>query len=85
MTGPRSQIERDDYVLMLLDISRAHVHSPLARVVFVSQDGKDGHAGQFAVKELARRMQQPNTKNMQAFGAIPERKSEVFDRPWQTS
>ena len=38
---------------------------------------------QFAVKELARRMQQPNTKNMQAlkrFGAIPEGKSEVLGR-----
>ena len=31
MTGPRSQIEGDDDVLMLLDISRAHLHSPLAK------------------------------------------------------
>ena len=31
VTGPRSQIEGDDDVLMLLDISRAHLHSPLAR------------------------------------------------------
>ena len=40
MTGPRSQIEGDDDVLLLLDISRAHLHSPLARVVFVTIDGK---------------------------------------------
>ena len=40
MTGPRSQIEGDDDVLMLLDISRAHLHSPLARAVFVAIDGK---------------------------------------------
>ena len=40
MTGPRSQVEGDDDVLMLLDISRAHLHSPLARAVFVSIDGK---------------------------------------------
>ena len=33
MTGPRIQIEGDDDVLMLLDISRAHLHSPLARAV----------------------------------------------------
>ena len=33
MTGLRSQVEGDDDVLMLLDISRAHVHSPLARVM----------------------------------------------------
>ena len=43
---------------------------------------------QFAVKELARRMQQLSAKNMQSAqvpGAIPERKSKVFDRLWQTS
>ena len=40
MTGPRSQIEGDDDVLMLLDFSRAHLHSPLARAVFVTIDGK---------------------------------------------
>ena len=40
MTGPRSQAEADDDVLMLLDISRAHLHSPLARAVFVTIDGK---------------------------------------------
>ena len=33
MTGSRSQVEGDDDVLMLLDISRAHLHSPLARAV----------------------------------------------------
>ena len=40
MTGPRSQVEGDNDVLMLLDISRAHLHSPLARAVFVTIDGK---------------------------------------------
>ena len=40
MTGPRPHVERDDDVLMLLDISRAHLHSPLARAVFVTIDGK---------------------------------------------
>ena len=40
MTGPRSQIEEDDDVLMPLDISRAPLHSPLARAVFVTIDGK---------------------------------------------
>ena len=40
MTGPRSQVEVDDDVLMLLDISRAHLHLPLARVVFVTIIGK---------------------------------------------
>ena len=40
MTGPRSQVEGDDDVLMLLGFSRAHLHSPLARVVFVTIDGK---------------------------------------------
>ena len=40
MTGPGSQVEGDDDVLMLLDISRAHLHSPLARAVFVTIDGK---------------------------------------------
>ena len=36
MTGPRSQSEGDDDVLMLLNISTAHLHSPLARAVFVT-------------------------------------------------
>ena len=40
MTGPRSQIDGYDDVLMLLDIFRAHLHSPSARVVFVTIDGK---------------------------------------------
>ena len=40
MTGPRSQVEGGDDVLMLLDIPRAHLHSPLARAVFVTIDGK---------------------------------------------
>ena len=43
---------------------------------------------QFAVKELPRRMQQPNTTNMQALklsGAILEGKSEMFGRVQQTS
>ena len=40
MKGPRSQAEGDDDVLMLLDISRAHLHSPLARAVFVTIGGK---------------------------------------------
>ena len=40
MTGPRSQVEGHDDVLTLLDISRAHLHSPLARVVSVTIDGK---------------------------------------------
>ena len=40
MTGPRSQVEGDDDLLMLLDISRAHLHSPLARAVFVTIDGQ---------------------------------------------
>ena len=40
MTGPRSQVKGDDDVLMLLDISRAHLHSALARPVFVTIDGK---------------------------------------------
>ena len=31
MTGPRSQVEGDDNVPMLLDISSAHLLSPLAR------------------------------------------------------
>ena len=42
----------------------------------------------FAVKELARRMQQANTKNMQALealGAIPEGKPEMLGRAQQTS
>ena len=37
MTGPRSQVEGDDDVL---NISRTHLHSPLARAVFVTVDGK---------------------------------------------
>ena len=40
MTGPRSQVEGDGDALMQLDISRAHLHSPLARAVFVTINGK---------------------------------------------
>ena len=40
MTGPRSQVEGDDDVLMLVDIARAHLHLPLARAVFVTIDCK---------------------------------------------
>ena len=40
MTVPRSQVEGDGDVLMLLDISRAHLHSPLATAVLVTIDGK---------------------------------------------
>ena len=40
VTGPRSQVQGDDDVLVLLDISRARLHSPLARTVFVTIDGK---------------------------------------------
>ena len=40
MTRPRSHVEGDDDVPMLLDISRAHLHSPVARVVLVTIDGK---------------------------------------------
>ena len=40
MTGPRSQVEGDDDVLMLLYISRAHLHSLLVRALFVTIDGK---------------------------------------------
>ena len=40
MTGPRLQVDGDDQVLMLLDISRAHLHSSLARAVFVTIGGK---------------------------------------------
>ena len=36
MTGPKSQVEGDDDVLMLLDISRAHLPSSLARAVCVT-------------------------------------------------
>ena len=39
MTEPRSQFKGDGDVLMVLDLSRAHVHSPLARAVFVTYDG----------------------------------------------
>ena len=39
-TGPKSQVDGDDQVLMLLDISRAHLHSPLARAEFATIDGK---------------------------------------------
>eukprot|EP00959_Pyramimonas_sp_CCMP1952_P369819 7745706-Pyramimonas_sp.AAC.1 len=40
MTGPRPENPNDEEVLMLLDISRAHLHSPLNRVVFVKIDGQ---------------------------------------------
>ena len=39
MTGPRSQVDGAD-VPILLDISRAHLHSPLARVASATIDGK---------------------------------------------
>ena len=35
-----SQVEGHDGVLMLLDVSRAHLHSPLARAVLLTIDGK---------------------------------------------
>ena len=34
MTGPRSEVEGNDEVLMLRDIPKAHLHSPLRRVIF---------------------------------------------------
>ncbi|CAK0837947.1 unnamed protein product, partial [Prorocentrum cordatum] len=40
MTGPRPENLNDEEVLMLLDISRAHLHSPLNRVVFVRIGGQ---------------------------------------------
>ena len=40
MTGPRSQVEGDNDVLMLLDHLQSTSHSPLARAVFVPIDGK---------------------------------------------
>ena len=40
MTGPKSQVEGGDDVLMLPDISSAHLHSPHAKAVFVTIDGK---------------------------------------------
>ena len=40
MTSPRSQVEDDDDVLMLVDISRAHLHTPCARVLSVTIIGK---------------------------------------------
>ena len=40
VTGPSSDVEGDDDVLVLLDVSRAHLHSPLARVVVVTNKGK---------------------------------------------
>ena len=39
MTGPRSEAQGDDEVLMLLDSSRAHLLSPLLRVVCVTING----------------------------------------------
>ena len=43
MTGPRSQIEGDDDVLMLLGISRAHLHSwpSMAKATFCSKQCMD--------------------------------------------
>ena len=55
------------------------------RASYLSQDRCEL---QFAVKEFARRMQQPNTKNMQdpqTSGAILEGKSEMLGRAQQTS
>ena len=40
MTGLRSQVEGDDDELVLLDTSRAHLHSQLASAVFVTIDDK---------------------------------------------
>ena len=40
MTGLGSEVQGDDEVLNLLDISRAYLHSPVARVVFVTIQGK---------------------------------------------
>ena len=40
MTGARPENASDEVVMMLLDISRAHLHSPLLRVVFVIIDGQ---------------------------------------------
>ena len=51
-TGRRSQVEGDDNVLMLLDISRAHLHSPLARVVFVMTINGNVHKLLNAISEL---------------------------------
>ena len=51
------------------------------RVSYLSQDRCEL---QFAVKELARRMQQPNTKNMQALKRLGG-KSEMFGRLQQTA
>ena len=39
MTGARPESPMDERVLMLIDISRAHLHSPLDRDVFVRVDG----------------------------------------------
>ena len=39
MTGTRPEKADDEEVLMLLDISRAHLHSPIKRVVLVKIDG----------------------------------------------
>ena len=39
MTGPRSRVEGDDEVLMLLHTSRSQLHQPLSRFVFVPING----------------------------------------------
>ena len=80
--GVRTTDEEDGKELGAED--RACYRSWTMRASYLSQDRCEL---QFAVKELARRMLQPNTKNMQApqtSGAIPEGKSEVLDRVRQT-
>ena len=40
MTGPKADHPDDDLVLTFFDISRAHLHSPLMRKVYISVEGK---------------------------------------------
>ena len=40
MTGPRADNPDDDLVLTFFDISRAHLHSPLMRKVYISVEGR---------------------------------------------
>ena len=40
MTGPKADNPDDDLVLTFFDISRAHLHSPLMRKVYISVEGK---------------------------------------------
>ena len=53
MTGLASEVQGDDEVLILLDISRAHLHSQLARVLFVTIHGKGYPARPQIVFELS--------------------------------